>query len=229
MAKYTIKEFLELLYLNWKVKFYNFVEFGKVVWYYYPKSTFRRCDFRLITYYLFNNPFQIAKHFLYHRGEDPYTYGETPLTTLDTISRLCRLTPGDLVFELGCGRGRTCFWLNQFVGCRVVGVDFVPEFIQKADSLKEAYDLDDIEFRCEDMLQTGLSGATVIYLYGICYSDGFIRQLIKRFESLPAGCKIITVSYELAEYDPRAPFERIRRFSVPFTWGVADVYLQIKI
>ncbi len=223
------KEYVSLLLINFKVKFINLVDYFRVVFNYYVNWSFFKIDSYLIFSYLFNDPFTINKNFLVHRGErDVYVYGETPLTTLDYIARECRLSSCDTVFELGCGRGRTCFWLNQLIGCQVVGIDFVPEYIEKANQIKEVFNLMGVEFREGDILQSDLRGATVIYLYGTCYSDIFIKTLIRRFEQLPRGTKIITVSYALSDYTSRPLFETMKRLPAKFTWGEADVYLQIR-
>ena len=136
------------------------------------------------------------------RGDkDIYTYGETPLTTLETIAKECRLTgKADVVFELGCGRARTCFWLHEFVECHVVGVEQIPEFVTRANHVAVKFGVQGVEFRNEDMLQTDLTGATVLYLYGTCLEKTFIEKLIKKFEKLPSGTKIITISFALEEF-----------------------------
>lgn len=225
----SIKEYLSLLLINCKVRTVNFVEYLRVVFNYYSNTSFLKIDSYLVFSYLFNNPFAISKRFLIHRGEeDVYTYGETPLSTLDYITQECRLSPKDTVFELGCGRGRTCFWLSQFIGCSVVGVDYVPEFIQRAKEVQSKFNVQKIEFRLEDLLQSDLTGATVIYLYGTCFNDSFIKSLIERLIHLPRGTKIITVSYALDEYTDKPLFEVLKRFPASFTWGIADVYLQVK-
>lgn len=225
----SLKEALVLLGINWKAKFRNLVEFGRVIMRYYCDISFLKIDTTLLMSYLFCNPFGISKQFLMHKEEkDVYTYGETPLTTLAVIAKSCQLLPQDVVFELGCGRGRTCFWLRHFIGCQVVGVDYVPTFIQKAQQVKEQFHVQGVSFRLEDLFQTDLQGATVIYLYGTCFSDHEIGHLIKRFSQLPEGVKIITVSYALRDIQPKAPFPVLKQFAVPFTWGTADVYLQIK-
>ncbi len=225
----SFKETLSLIGLNWKVKFRNFAEFMRVIFHYYPNTQFLKIDISLLLSYLFSNPFGVSKQFLMHKGEENvYTYGETPLTTLAVIAKHCQLTPHDVVFELGCGRGRTCFWLHQFIGCQVVGVEYVPTFIHKAQHIKERFQVQGVSFRLDDLFQTDLQGATVIYLYGTCFSDDEIRRLIQRFSQLPVGTKIITVSYALRDIQPEAPFSILKQFAVPFTWGTADVYLQVK-
>ena len=225
----SVKEYVSLFFINLKVKVVNCVEYFRVVFHYYSNISFLKADSYLVFLYLFNSPFTVSKNYLLGRGEkNLYTYGETPLTTLEYIARECRLSSKDKVFELGCGRGRTCIWLNQFIGCSVVGIDFVPTFIQRANETALRCNLSGVQFREEDILQSDLSGATVIYLYGTCYSTSFIQNLIQRFKKLARGTKIITISYALSDYTSEPLFEVMKRFPARFTWGEADVYLQIK-
>jgi SAM-dependent methyltransferase len=224
-----LKEMVVLLGINLKVKMGNLIELLRVMIRYYPTLRFLKIDTSLLFSYFLTNPFRLSKHFLIQRGErEVYTYGETPLTTLELITRECGLSNRDIVFELGCGRGRTCFWLNQFIGCSVVGIDYVPAFIEKAQSIKNYFHVQGVTFRLEDLFQADLKGATVIYLYGTCFSAASINLLIERFSQLPEGIKIITVSYALTEYQPDAPFQVLKQFMAPFTWGKTDVYLQVK-
>lgn len=222
-------EYFQLVWLSLKVKSANLIEYIKVILRYYSNPAFFKVDMYLVFSYLFHNPFGISKQFLLSKEEeDVYTYGETPLTTLELIAEQCQLSSQEVIYELGCGRGRTCFWLNCFVGCRVVGVDFVPAFIERANKAKEKFDFQTVDFRLEDILEVDLSDATVIYLYGTCYSASFIRQLIQHLARLPKDLKVITVSYALTEYQTAPVFEVVKCFPARFTWGQADVYLQVK-
>lgn len=225
----AIKENILLLGIHCKVKLSNLFEYLRVIVRYYPQFLFFKIDTTLLLSYLWTNPFRESKRFLLNKGEnDIYTYGETPLTTLDLIARNCQISANDHLLELGCGRGRTCFWLHHFIGCQVTGVDYVPLFIEKAQRVKERFHLQGISFRLEDLFQTDLTGATVIYLYGTCLSAAYIDVLIERFSHLPEGTKIITVSYALTEFQPESPFQVKQQFPASFTWGTTDVYLQVK-
>lgn len=222
-----VNEFFSLFWLNLKVLKTNFVEYCKVVVRYYPHINFAKTDLALLSKYILRNPFKVSKEFLEQKGESVvYAYGETPLTSFDLIVKKAGLKSTDTLYELGCGRGRCCFWLNAFVGCRVIGIDFVPEFIAKAQDTLQQRHLEGIEFRLEDFLQSDLKGATAIYLYGSCYEEPFLRQLSKKLAQLPKGTLIITVSYPLTEYASSGQFEIMNHFSAPFTWGEGDVYLQ---
>lgn len=223
------REISELVWLNLKAQTADFAEYLRVVYRYYWNLLYVKTDAYLVGSYLCNDPFGISKRFLMKRGDkDIYAYGETPLTSLDKIAKECRLNSSDVVFELGCGRGRTCFWLHQFVGCHVVGVEQIPQFVSRANHVKNKFHLEGVDFRQEDMLQTDLTGATAIYLYGTCLEKPFLQKLTKKLEKLPSGTKVITVSYPLDDYADKPLFEVMNRFPVKFNWGTTDVYLQIK-
>ncbi|HEV8052784.1 MAG TPA: methyltransferase domain-containing protein [Parachlamydiaceae bacterium] len=224
----SIKEFFTLVWINFVVCIKNVIEFGKVAFCYYGSFSFLKADLALRLSYLFNNPFKISKKFLEKKGaEDIYAYGETPLTSLEIIARECGLNAKDRVYELGCGRGRTCFWLHSFIGCSVVGIEYIPEFVERANSIKDRLSIPNIEFRLADMTTADMPGVSVCYLYGSCLDDKTIKKLADHFSRLPAGTKLITVSYSLTEYSPKGTFEVMKRFTVPYTWGDADVFLQV--
>ncbi len=173
--------------------------------------------------YRFRNPFRICKQFLRQRGEAMIdAYGETPLPVFAQIARECSLSCDDTVIELGCGRGRGIFFLSHLLGCKAIGIDWIPFFIQTAESINNSFSLP-ISFRCEEMHSSDFSDASAIYLYGTCLADEQICSLISRFESLSSGVKIITVSYPLSEYSSQ--FRTVKQFTASFPWGEAEVYL----
>lgn len=224
-----IKEYLSLLALNLSVKAHSLIEYIKVIYRYYRKPSFAKVDASLELMYLFDNPFSISRrYFMHQRKSEEYTYGETPITTFHQIVNQAKISSKDNFYELGCGRGRLCFWLSQFIGCKVVGVDIVADFILRANRIKNKLAISKIEFKNENFLTTDLKDATVIYLYGTCLEDETIKKLIERFKTLPLGTKIITVSYPLADYTHEPLFEIMKRFPAKFSWGKGDVYIQIR-
>lgn len=223
-----IAAFIRLLGLNLVVQLRNLVEFLRVAAKYYRNFHFLQIDQSLIWAYAFRSPFKISKQFLKDKGAaDIHAYGETPLTTLDFISRRAHLTENDVVFELGCGRGRTCFWLNSWIKCQVVGIEFIPDFVNIANKIKTHFHVEGVKFLQEDILDADFTGATAFYIYGTCFEDAFILKLIDKLSELPPGTKIITISYSLTEYTNKPIFEVLNRFPARFTWGEADVYYQV--
>lgn len=215
---------MTLFFLNLKTTLFRVFEWFRVVLRYYPKLSFLMTDLCLALQYLKRNPHQISKEFLKKNGaSNIYAYGETPLTTWDKIVHECGIVSKDTVFELGCGPGRPLFWLQAFVRCKSVGIDYLPAFIEKANRLKKWRRVENIEFRSENFLTSDLSRATVIYLYGTCLEEEVIVQLVQKFETLKKGIKFITVSYPLTDYSEK--FKLIKQFEARFPWGKAYVFL----
>lgn len=223
-----VVEFFKLLWLNLLCTIRNFVEYMKIISRYYSHLSFFKADLLLVFTYLFHNPFSISKRFLMKKGEkNVYAYGETPLTSMEIIAREANIGKKDCVYELGAGRGRTCFWLNSFKGCSVVGIEYIREFVDRGNSIAQRLGFSRVKFVKADMCEMEFPGATVCYLYGTCLEDSQIKQLIEQFSVLPSGTKIITVSYSLADYTSEKWFEVMKRFTVPYTWGEADVFIHV--
>lgn len=223
-------EWIQLLGIRIWVEIRNTIEFVQVVGRYYSNREFLKLDFALWRAYFFRNPYKISKKFLKAQGaKELHVYGETPLTSMEYIVKQCKITEKDTVIELGCGRGRACFWLHSFIHCKVIGIEYIPVFMRIANRIKTRYHLENIDFLCEDFLKSKLSAATILYLYGSTYEDEFIEQLVQKIEKLPKGVKIISVSYPLSDYIALKSFKLISVFPVSFTWGEADVYYQERI
>lgn len=224
-----LREFFCLLGINLLTTWRHLVEFSKVIYRYYPNRQFLRMDLTLSSPYILKSPYTIHKNFLSsHGARDIYTYGETPLTTLERIAQEAELSSEDVVFDLGCGPGRTSFWLRTFIGCRVIGIEQIPIFVERAQSIVDRFDLKGIEFHLADMRYFDYTSATAIYLYGTCFDKDFLAPLIQRLRNSKHAAKIITVSYTLNEFTSQPHFEVIKQFPARFTWGEASVFLQRK-
>lgn len=222
-----MKEFLQLAWIRLRIACQDFWDFISVAARYYRNWTFCKLDGQLYGLYLFNNAFSISKKYRQaQQAEEIYVYGETPLITWQKIAETCRINAKDTLIELGCGRGRLCFWSKCFIGCQVIGIEEIGLFVKRARYLVEKEHLSGIQFFEENFLEADLGKGTVLYLYGSCLEDEAITQLAKKCASLAVGTKIITVSYSLAEYLDGS-FEVLRCFPASFPWGTADVYLQV--
>lgn len=216
--------FPHLLLLRFKTAIKGFIDFIRSLKF-YKNPEFRKADLALLGAYFGANPYKLSRKFLQSKGEKIiYAYGETPLTTLEKITNICGLTKDDTIFELGCGRGRTCFWLAHILRAKVIGIDFVPTFIEKANAVNQAQNL---QFLCEDFLKSDLSKATVVYLHGSCMPDEDIEKLNRKLIRLRKGLKVITVSFSMSDYDSADHWEEQKVFVADFSWGSTEVYFQI--
>lgn len=208
-----------------KARWFNFQDFIKTFfcfWIFSPR--FALIDFTLLMAYFFKSPYSIVKAFT--KGEEPY--GETPLVEMQKIVQIAQINQSDCVFELGCGRGRTCFWLAEFVGCQVVGIEIIPLFVSRAERIGQAFSVSNAHFRLENLLKTDFSKATVLYLFGTCLPDDDVAKFIEACKTLKRGTKIITISYALTEYDGSSHLELQETFDITFSWGTTEAYLQVK-
>lgn len=214
-------QLVRLCWINLYASFFRLFGWVGIIGRYYMRhGGFALCDILLWGQYLFKNPYRHARHFA-----SDNLYGETPLKTLEHLVKQCRILSSDVVYEIGCGTGRTAFWLHYFVKCRVVGIDHVEVFIRRANRVKRWCHLDCLTFYAQDVLSTSLDYATCIYFYGTAREDEFVNKLIEKFLQLKPGVRFITTSYPLSDYHPR--FRVLKQFKGSFPWGKTDVYLQV--
>jgi SAM-dependent methyltransferase len=228
----SLRKACELCYLTFLrilMTYYHLFDFLRDLVLYSYNLHFLKTELSFKTLYFLQNPFRISKKFQKERCEtDLHVYGETPLKTLDKILTRCSILSHDTIYDLGCGRGRTTFWMNAFIGCKALGVDWNPHFISKAQKIAKITRTEKITFLCSDFLTIDFSSATAVYLFGTCLDEVTIYKLVEKLNTLPQGAKVISVSYSIGEYAKKGEFEECQSFSVRFPWGKTDVFLSIK-
>lgn len=189
-----------------------FVEQVYIIRHYYSRSIrFALIDLFLGFLSLFFNPYRICRK----RRE---VYGETPLSTLQQIVDRCNLTSEDTWLELGSGRGKSCFWIAQFVGCRVIGIEKISFFVCLSRLLSFLFSAKTL-FYVKDLSDADLSSATCIYIYSTCLSDEQMSQIARKKSTFLPGAKIVTISAPLPGWQPCCSFP------VSFPWGKTEAYL----
>ncbi len=180
--------------------------------------------------YLLDSPYAVSRRYQrQQQAADLYVYGETPLETLEEIAERSSVKAADHVFELGAGSGFTAIWLHGVKKCRVTAVEQVPLFCWRLLRTVKRMGLSAVSVRCESYLQTSLSEATVVYLYGSNLEDAVITELAERLAELPQGVRLITISYPLTDFVGQETFVVTDQFSAQFEWGEAEVFIQERI
>jgi hypothetical protein len=177
---------------------------------YYKSPQFALIDLVFGLIALFLNPYRTCRKFLQKKGaENIYAYGETPYSTYQKIVKECGIGPQDTWIEMGSGRGKGCFWLAHFIRCRVIGIEWIPQFTLIARAIKALFRMERVQFIRSDIEEVNLSEATVIYLYGL-------------WPNLQIGeeMKVITIS------EPLEGYTVLKSFWVRFPWGRTKAYLQ---
>ncbi|MDR2371612.1 MAG: hypothetical protein LBD60_00490 [Puniceicoccales bacterium] len=233
-----LAETFRFFYVFLRARLFRCIDYcGAIFKFYIKNRSFAKTDLTIIGEYWLDSPFAISKRYLQLKFElDIYQYGETPLLTIEKIAKQAHITEQDCVFELGSGTGRCAFWLTYFTGCRVVGVEQIPDFVDFSSQLveKDNFLKGKISFIRDDFLSTDLNPATVVYCYGTKLTNAQIETLILNLSRTRSGTIVITVSYHLNEIisvsENQAVLEKyfplISKFDAEFLWGKATVFIQ---
>lgn len=177
---------------------------------YYQKPKFALIDLTFFFIGLFINPYRTCRKFLQKKGAaNIYAYGETPFTTYQKMVDECGIGPDDVWVEMGSGRGKGCFWLSQFIKCKVVGIEWIPQFVFFSNMLRKIFRVKNLSFQRVDMQKADIAKATVIYLYG-----NFPQV------DIPLTAKVISISA------PLEGFTVLKTFWVRYPWGRTAAFLQ---
>jgi predicted RNA methylase len=236
-----LRDFWDFIRVMLRSKIYHAKDFLHTLIKYYPRNhLFAKIDLSLLSDYWLESPFAISKYYLQLKFKpDIYQYGETPLLTIEQIAQKLAINENDHVFELGSGTGRCTFWMACFRGCRVTGIEQIPQFVDCTKRLLDQYKpfKQKINFIGGNFLREDLSMATIIYLYGSKMSNQEIEMLVLNFDALKPETRIVTVSYSLNEIIRESKNENILKknfpviasFEAEFFWGKATVFVQKKL
>jgi len=111
---------------------------------------------------------------------------------LREIFEFASLNKDDVFYHLGCGSGNSlAIALEEFGVKMAVGIDNNDQKIKTAKNLLEKKKLSRYALRCEDILQSDISDATVILFW---FSDEqILDSMVSKFSKLKQGCRIITL------------------------------------
>ena len=108
------------------------------------------------------------------------------------VFKFVKLGKNDVFYHLGCGSGNSLvIALEEFFVNKAVGIDKDDTKIAKAKKLTKEKNLQNAELRCQDILDSDLSDATVILFW---FSDTkTVEKMFERFSKLKPGTKIVTI------------------------------------
>lgn len=121
--------------------------------------------------------------------------------TLREIFQFVDLSEKDIFYHIGCGSGKSItIALEEFFVKKAIGIDNNKDKIENAQKLLGEKHISNGMFRCQDVIYSDISDATVILFW---FSDEMIiDKMISKFENLRPDCKIITLWGPLTGYMP---------------------------
>lgn len=147
-------------------------------------------------------------------------FGDTPWDTAATLCRRVDLRDDDVLFDLGCGRGKLVFYARLAHGCRGVGIDLLPTYIRIAERVRRWLRLEGVTFREQDAREVDLSEATVVIMNGPAFAPEVRAAMVDRVTAMRPGGRMISVGHPCIHprLIPRGGEEQ------RFSWGFERVY-----
>jgi SAM-dependent methyltransferase len=128
-------------------------------------------------------------------------YVPTPQSVVDAMLRLAKVTPADVVYDLGSGDGRIPITAAREFGARGVGIEIDPLPLREAyDNLKKAGLGNRVLFLNQDLFKADISEATVVTLF---LMPKINERLIPKFRrELKPGTRIVSHKWDMGEAWP---------------------------
>lgn len=158
------------------------------------------------------------------KDDKAHVYGEPSPLSSDLILRLLDLGPGDVLYDLGCGRG---YFLMQALLttrlARAVGVELSASRVEiglKAQKMLADQGLlgpaKALDLRVGDMTRADLGEATVAFLNSVLFSDELLATMAKRMAQAPGLNRVVMIQKGL----PANPwFEQVGTQRLKMSWS----------
>ena len=130
----------------------------------------------------------------------------TPEDVVQKMLKMANVHKGDIVYDLGCGDGRTVIAAARDFGARAVGIDINPVRIKESqENAKAAGVTDRVTFRNEDLFEADIKEATVVTLYLLPSLNVKLRP--KLWKDLKPGTRIVSHDFDMGEWKPEQTVE----------------------
>ncbi len=125
----------------------------------------------------------------------------TPQEVVDAMLKLAGVHKGDVVYDLGCGDGRTVVTAAKQYGVRAVGIDINPERIEEAKENVQKNGVGKlVTLRNEDLFEADIKDASVVTLYLLTSLNIKLRP--KLWRDLKPGTRIVSHSFDMGDWKP---------------------------
>jgi tRNA A58 N-methylase Trm61 len=125
----------------------------------------------------------------------------SPVPVIQQMLKLADLKPGEVLFDLGAGDGRTVMMAAKSFGARAVGVELREDLAKKALSTIHDNGLADrVTIVNGDLFAVNLTSADVVFLYLTTSANEKIRPKLET--ELKKGVRIVSHDYEIVGWKP---------------------------
>ena len=125
----------------------------------------------------------------------------SPLPVIQRMLQLAELKPGEVLFDLGAGDGRTVIMAAKNFSARAVGVELREDLAKKALSTIHDNGLADrVTIVNGDMFNVNLTSADVVFLYLTTSANEKVRPKLET--ELKKGVRVVSHDYEIVGWKP---------------------------
>jgi predicted RNA methylase len=125
----------------------------------------------------------------------------SPILVVQHMLQLAQLKPGEVLFDLGAGDGRTVIMAAKTFGARGVGVELREDLAKKALGTIHDNGLSDrVTIVNGDMFNVNLTSADVVFLYLTTSANEKIRSKLET--ELKKGVRVVSHDYEIVGWKP---------------------------
>jgi SAM-dependent methyltransferase len=143
----------------------------------------------------------------------------TPFNTVETMLDVAKVTPEDIVIDLGSGDGRKIIAAARR-GARAIGVEFEDKLVQLSREQAEKEGVaDKASFVQGDMFAYDISQATVLPLFLL---PEHFTKLMPKFLALRPGTRIVINTYRIPKWKPD---QVVRVEDDCFRWCTVNLYI----
>ena len=130
-------------------------------------------------------------------------YEPSETDVVQAMLRLANVTPGDVVYDLGCGDGRIVISaVRQFNNARGVCVDIDPQRIAESrENARMAGVADRVRFLNQDLLATDIRDATVVMLF--LSPELNLKARPKLLRELRPGTRVVSHWHDMGDWKPQ--------------------------
>jgi len=133
--------------------------------------------------------------------EPDVVFEPSPENVVEEMLKLANVHKGDVVYDLGCGDGRTVIAAAKIPGVRSVGIDINPERIKESlENARKAGVMDHATFRNEDLFEANIKEATVVTLYLLQSLNVKLRP--KLWKELKPGTRVVSHDFDMGDWKP---------------------------
>ncbi len=136
-----------------------------------------------------------------HDGKDVF-WAPTPDAMVTLMLRTAKVTPADIVYDLGAGEGRIPIAAAREFGARAVGIEYEPDVAELARRNVKRAGLDGrVKIVTGDIFVEDFSEATVVTMF---LTPILNRKLRPQLLKMKPGTRIVSHSFHMGDWKPDA-------------------------